>query len=136
MYLCLATARIADTKWHVPDTSHHSQKNIRGRQKPGGGGRGVRPAPKPRQGRPTTSQDEDDEVVEVDPSEVAWHNFQAMVPNCYGKSKITLETPPLELLPYRSWPAKMRYTLSIDKIAASNRPTTGLALGMAVYKFP
>ena len=84
----------------------------------------------------TTSQDEeDDEVVEVDPSEVAWQNFQAMVPNCYGKSKITLETPPLELLPYRSWPAKMCYTLSIDKIAASNRPTTGLALGMAVCKF-
>ena len=86
----------------------------------------------------TTSQDEeDDEVVEVDPSEVAWQNFQAMVPNCFGKSKITLETPPLELLPYRSWPAKMRYTLSIDKIASSNRPTTttGLVLGMAACKF-
>ena len=65
---------------------------------------------------------DDDDVVEVDPAEVAWHKFLDMVPNCYGRSKLSLEAPPLDLLPYRSWPAKTHYTLVVDKVAASNRP--------------
>ena len=64
---------------------------------------------------------EDDDIVELSAGEVAWQKCLDLIPNCFGKANITVESPPLDLLPFRSWPKKSSYTININKIGSSSR---------------
>ena len=69
----------------------------------------------------STDEEEDDDIVELSAGEVAWQKCLDLIPNCFGKANITVESPPLDLLPFRSWPKKSSYTININKIGSSSR---------------
>ncbi len=56
---------------------------------------------------------EDDEIKILSDHEVALAKAVSLMPNCYCQSKVTLKSPPTDLLPFRAWPKEKSYMYEI-----------------------
>ena len=59
--------------------------------------------------------DEDDDIEILNGVQLNRDKALAMMPNLFGKTEATLETPKTELLPFRVWPKKSSYKVTISR---------------------
>ena len=59
--------------------------------------------------------DDDDDIEILNGAQLNRDKALAMMPNLFGKTEATLETPKTELLPFRVWPKKSSYKVTISR---------------------
>ena len=83
--------------------------------------------------------DDDDDIEILNGAQLSRDKALAMMPNLFGKTEATLETPKTELLPFRVWPKKSSYKVTISRptepghvVSIGNKDTATETLSVSV----